>query len=195
MARSEREPDDATLVVQAREGNAEAFDTLVRRHYRAAYAVARGRVESPMDAEDVVQESFVRALERLDDCDPSRFTGWFLTIVRNRAHNARIYEARRGGVDPASARLSAPERAGSEGGEARVRRRELREELERAVATLSPIQREVLLLHDLEEMAHAEIAKIVGVSVGMSRYHLMQARRRLRDELDEETLEANGHES
>ena len=182
MGRSERGPNDETLVLRAREGDAAAFETLVRRHYRAAYAIARGRVESPMDAEDVVQDSFVRALERLDECDPGRFAGWLLTIVRNRAHNARIYEGRRAGVDPEAAGLRA--RGGEEGdGEARVRRRELREELEAAIAVLSPVQREVLLLHDLEGLPHAEIASAVGVSVGMSRYHLMQARRRIREEL------------
>jgi len=185
MGRSERELDDAALVLQARGGDARAFEALVRRYYRAAFAVALARLDGPMDAEDVLQDAFVRALERLDECDPKRFVGWLFTIVRNRAHNARIYEHRRQGVDPDEARLSASAEAE---GARRVERRELRETLEAAMGTLSEIQREVLLLHDLEGMKHAEIAAAVGVTVGMSRYHLMQARRRMRAELDAEAL-------
>jgi len=190
MDRSERELDDAALVLRARDGDARAFEALVRRNYRAAFAVALARLEGPMDAEDVVQDAFVRALERLDECDPKRFAGWLLTIVRNRAHNARIYERRRQGVDPEEAGLSS---SGDAEGVGRVERRELRETLEAAIDTLPQIQREVLLLHDLEGMKHAEIAGTVGVSVGMSRYHLMQARRRMRAELGAQALEVHGH--
>lgn len=189
MDRSAQGLQDADLVLRARRGDAAAFEMLVRRHYRSAFAVARSRVESPMDAEDVVQDAFIKALERLDDCDPERFIGWFLTLVRNRAHNTRIYEGRRGGVDPEESGL-ADEDDGAAGDVARA---EVREALDRAIQTLSPVQREVLLLHDLDGLKHAEIAETVGVSVGMSRYHLMQARRKMRDELDLDALEVHGH--
>jgi len=147
-----------------------------------------------MDAEDVVQDAFIRALERIEDCDPNRFAGWFLTVVRNRAHNLRVYEGRRGGVDPENVQM--PGGPGSAGGTARdLARAELRRALEDAVSLLSPIQREVLLLHDLEGMKHAEIAESAGCSVGMSRYHLMQARRSMRRELDRDALEVQDHGS
>jgi RNA polymerase sigma-70 factor (ECF subfamily) len=57
---------DAELVQRCRAGDAHAFDALVRRHYRAAYAVAFAVMRNAMDAEDVVQDGFVKALERLD---------------------------------------------------------------------------------------------------------------------------------
>ncbi len=191
MGRDEGVADDAELVLEARRGDAGAFETLVRRHYRAAFAVARARVESAMDAEDVVQDAFVRALERLDECDPERFAGWLLAIVRNHAHNVRAYEARRRGEDPESPNLQGAAAVGS-AGEGRAERSELRATLEAALDTLSPIQREVLLLHDLEGLGHAEIGEIVSVSTGMSRYHLMQARRAMREALGDRT-EAHGH--
>jgi RNA polymerase sigma-70 factor (ECF subfamily) len=145
-----------------------------------------------MDAEDVVQDAFVRALERLDDCEPGKFAGWLLTVVRNRAHNLRIYEGRRGGVDPEETPLS----SGPDGGTSRdLSRSELRGALEEAVSSLTPIQREVLLLHDLEELKHADIAESVAISVGMSRYHLMQARRTMRSVLDRDALEVEGDDS
>ena len=79
---------DATLVERTRRGDAAAFDTLVRRHLRAAYAVALARVGEPADAEDVCQDAFITALRRIDDCrQPDRFAAWLLRIVRNRAHD------------------------------------------------------------------------------------------------------------
>ena len=79
---------DATLVERTRRGDAAAFDALVRRHLRAAYAVALARVGEPADAEDVCQDGFITALRRIDDCrQPDRFAAWLLRIVRNRAHD------------------------------------------------------------------------------------------------------------
>ena len=72
--------------------DAAAFDALVRRHYRTAYVVAFGVLVNAHDAEEVCQESFVKALERLDDCrDPDRFAPWLMTIVRHRALSYRSY--------------------------------------------------------------------------------------------------------
>src|SRR5262249_56976677 len=74
------------LVVRAQRGDAPAFAALVRRFLRAAYAVALAIVRRRADAEDVAQDAFVLALERIGSCrEPARFAGWLLTIVRNRA--------------------------------------------------------------------------------------------------------------
>ena len=56
----------------------------VRRHLRAAHAVARAKLDNPGDADDVCQDAFIKALERIDDCrNPDGFRAWLLTIVRN----------------------------------------------------------------------------------------------------------------
>src|SRR5688500_3546073 len=82
--------DTGDLVRRARAGDAGAFEQLVRRHLRAAYSVALGVTNDPADAEDVAQDAFIAALERLDECrDPDRFSGWLLRIVRNRALNLK----------------------------------------------------------------------------------------------------------
>ena len=84
---------DARLVRRAREGDAAAYETLVRRHLNTAYAVALAELADRGDAEDAVQDSFIMALERLDDCrDPSAFAGWLRRIVRNRARSVRRRE-------------------------------------------------------------------------------------------------------
>ena len=171
------------LVLRARAGDARAFEDLVRGHYRAAYATARALTGNDMDAEDVVQDGFIRALERLDECDPDRFAGWLLTIVRNRAHNVREREQVRAGtaiedVDP----------AGLDRADRETERNELQQALDQAMAQLSPIQREIVLLHDLEGWRHREIAESLKMSEVMARQHLFQARKRLRELLPRDDL-------
>jgi RNA polymerase sigma-70 factor (ECF subfamily) len=172
--------DTGRLVRLARSGDSAAFEQLVRRHLRAAYAVALGVTGDPDDAEDVAQDSFVVALERLNDCaDPDRFSAWLLKIVRNRALNLRRSRARRAAVPlhelsiPAS---SDPERD--------TDRALLRERLLEEMTNLTELQRQVLLLHDLEGFRHREVAESLGISEVSSRVHLFAARRALRGRLN-----------
>lgn len=175
-------PDsDAALVARALAGDADAFETLVRRHFRAAYAVALAFTREPADADDVCQDAFVRAYERLGDCrQPDRFGAWLAQIVRNRARNRLAYFRIRRALPLASAEDRASTRASPS---ADAEREELRRALLSALGRLPSIQREVVMLHDLEGMKHGEIAELVGCSEGMSRRHLSDARRVLRREL------------
>lgn len=176
--------DTRDLVARARAGDAEAFEALVRAHYRAAYATALAVTGTPMDAEDAVQDGFIRALERLDECDPDRFPGWLLTIVRNRAHNLRDRERVRAGAPVDEGFLPSAGRT-----DARAERLELRAALEAALGALSPVQREIVLLHDLEGWKHREIAEALGLSEVMARQHLFKARQRLRARLGESDVD------
>ena len=176
---------DALLVERARRGDAAAFESLVRKHYRAAYAVALGVLGSPMDAEDACQDAFIRALERLDEIRrPERFAAWLLQIVRNRARNLHSYRRVR-----ASQPLETVSAAGSENPGSDAVRGELREKLESALQDLSDLQRQVVLLHDLDGWKHREIADVLDISEGMSRQHLFHAHRILRERLDVNVLE------
>lgn len=170
----------ATLVVRAQRGEAAAFGELVRRHLRAAYAVALAIVGRSADAEDVAQDAFAAALERIETCrEPARFSGWLLQIVRNRALN--WLDRRR--LRDVGATGDAPVGAATEPARAELAGR--RERIAAALAALTPAQREVVLLHDLEEWTHGEIAEALGISEVMSRQHLFCARRVLREELAE----------
>jgi RNA polymerase sigma-70 factor (ECF subfamily) len=166
------------LVKRARRGDAAAFEVLVRRHYGAAYAVALALTGNTMDAEDVVQDAFVRALERLDSCQPDRFSGWLCTIVRNHAHTVRARERLRAGEE-----LELADPPGRDRADRAAERNELVRTLEAALVGLSPVQREIVLLHDLEGWRHREIAHALGISEVMTRQHLFQARRTLRTSL------------
>jgi RNA polymerase sigma-70 factor, ECF subfamily len=172
--------DVAQLVERTRAGEPAAAERLVRLHMGAAYAVAFSVTRNAEDAEDVAQDSFVHALERLDECrEPARFAGWLLRIVRNRSLNHTRYLRRRAAapLDDATAAPSRDDPAGD------AERAELREKLTRAVAGLTPTQREVLLLHDLEGWKHREIAEALDMPDGTVRYHLFQARRAARGRL------------
>lgn len=179
---------DASLVARVRAGEADAFDRLARRHYRTAFAVALARTTNRADAEDVCHDAFVRAAERLEQCrNPERFAAWLCMIVRNRARNARAkaFVRRTLSLEHSSA-------ASGDDPHQSLERSELRKQLVWALAKLSRVEREVVLLHDLNDLTHAEVAAIVGTSPGMSRQHLFKARRRLRALLGELTADDVG---
>ena len=162
---------------RARRGDAGAFEALLRRYFRASYLVALSQLGERAEAEDACQDAFVRAWEHLRDCrEPHRFGAWLLRIVRNTAHNRRDYlRVRR--TEPLDD--DAPGHA-VESSEDDLERHELGRALLTALAKLGPIQREVVLLHDLDDWPHARIAELLEISEVMSRRHLSDARKRLR---------------
>ncbi len=204
--------DAARLVERALAGDAEAADTLVRRHMGAAYAVALAVTRNPQDAEDVAQDAFVAALERLDDCVPEeKFRGWLLVIARNRAldlrrrQRVRLAEpldaprgAGRAGAGPAAGDGAPPLGATLASGDAgplrAAERADARAHLLAALATLTEARRTVVLLHDLEGWSHREIGEHLGIAEGTVRAHLFWARRALRERLSPELRRQADHD-
>jgi len=170
---------DGELVRRARKGDRRAFGTLVDRYGRAAYSVALSVTRRHEDAEDAAQEAFVVALERLDECrDPERFGGWLMTIVRNRSKNLLRRESIRQTdeiPESASTRRAGPDEV--------TETKELRAVLEEAMEELSEVQREIVILHDLEGWKHREIAERLDLPSGTVRSHLHFARKALRKTL------------
>ena len=170
------EAEDTVLVARARRGDAAALEVLVRRYLRACYAVALSVVRSTADAEDLAQEALMGAMQRLDQCrEPKHFARWLFQAVRHRAFNhlerSKLH-----------ATLLQRETRGDliEGEASWVR---LRRRLLESLQQLSETQREVVLLHDLEDWTHGEIATALNISEVMSRQHLFVARRLLREHL------------
>ena len=174
-----KERTDGDLVRAALEGRTQDFGVLVSRYMRPGYLVALSVTGNPEDAEDVAQEAFLVALERLEDCrNPEKFGGWFLTIVRNRARNLLRRERLRRGEE-----LTPEISPGKGGPDEDLKRMEIREKLEEGLEGLSEVRREVLLLHDLEGWKHREIGERLGIPDGTVRSHLHFARKHLRDRL------------
>jgi RNA polymerase sigma-70 factor (ECF subfamily) len=168
--------DDASLVARVQRGDLTAFDTLVRRHTARAYVLARRVLGDADDAEDLVQDAFIRALERIDTFDVERaFAPWFFRLLLNLGLNARKSRALRhpeAMPHNVPSREDAPDRLAERG--------EIRERFVAALAALSPRQRVIVSLYDVDAMSSVEIARMLGVTQETVRWHLHQARRTLR---------------
>jgi RNA polymerase sigma-70 factor (ECF subfamily) len=142
-----------------------------------------------MDAEDVCQDAFVKASDKLDNCrNAEKFAAWLLQIVRNRARNFLDYRRVRTAqpIDTLSV-------ASTLSSDRDAEQAELRNVLEEALTQLSDVQRDVVLLHDLEGWKHREIGESLGLSEGAARQHLFSARRKLRELLGAGTLEEHSN--
>ena len=159
-----------------RGGETQAFDQLVRRHQGRALAVARRIVGSREEAEDVVQESFLRALDRMDSFQLGRpFSPWLLRIVANRSLNRRK-SMRAQSLAPIPEELPAH----GDSPEDAEERRQVRERIARALGELSETQRLVVRLCALDGFAGREIAEMLGMQEPTVRWTLHAARRKLR---------------
>ena len=172
-------PNDSELVLRARRGEELALSMLIERYQKPAYALALSVIGRHEDAEDVAQESFLVALEQLDECrSPERFAGWFMTIVRNRSRNLIRRESLRETSDlprGTRSRIPTPDKIAETS--------ELRGILQQAIASLPEVQQQVVLLHDLEGWKHREIAERLGLPSGTVRSHLHFARKALKGAL------------
>lgn len=176
LVRAQEAIQDVPLVERVLDGDAEAYDELVRRHMRRAFSIAYRILEHREDAEDVVQDAFVRALERLDSLHRGRpFAPWFHRIVVNQSLNHRRKRRVRT-TEPLAEELV----AGGPDPEQETGQVRLRERLRSALAELPERQRTIVLLSELEGMTSAEIAEVLDVAPGTVRWHLHQAREALR---------------
>jgi RNA polymerase sigma-70 factor (ECF subfamily) len=153
------------------------FETLFLPHLDAACNLARVLTRNEHDAEDVVQESYLRALRSF----PSFRGGaagrpWFLTIVRNTSFTLR--RNNRFQADHAEFREEL-HAGGGDTPEAESLGRERRQTLERCVQKLPSDFREVIVLREMEELCYQEIAEITGVPQGTVMSRLSRARARL----------------
>ncbi|MBV9108603.1 MAG: sigma-70 family RNA polymerase sigma factor [Gemmatimonadetes bacterium] len=171
--------DEPALVERVRGGDAAAFETLVNRYMRRAFAVAYRLMGQKEDAEDLVQETFMAVLQRIGTFEAGRpFAPWFFRILVNRGLNARKARSLRT-VD------EIPESTAAHGPtpEREAERTELRDRLRTAMAALPARQRVIVELFELEGFGGPEIAEILEISDGTVRWHLHEARKTLKKAL------------
>jgi RNA polymerase sigma-70 factor (ECF subfamily) len=184
---------EASLVTAAKLGDPRAFEELVARHERRAFATAHRITGNREDAEDVVQESFHKAFRHLATFqEKARFSSWLTRIVMNEAYmllrqRRRMMEVlpqnpeeAESAPDPFVDRSPSPEES--------YWRRERKELLTKAVNRLRPTIREAILARDLEERSVEETAHLLGTSPGAVKARLFHARRMLRRRLNPELL-------
>ncbi len=162
---------DATLVRRVLEGDTAAFTQLVDRHAAACTRFAMRMLGNREDAEDVTQESFLRAYRSLARYEERQaFRTWLFQILVNRCRTAAVRRLRRQRMflvdDRAVASASVRPVADSTG---------LRTELYRAIDTLDPDQREAFLLKHVEQLSYDEMTEATGVGVSALKMRVKRA--------------------
>ncbi len=171
--------DEPALVVRVQQGDAEAYAVLVQRHLARGYRIAWRVLQHREDAEDAVQDAFLRALERIDQCDPERSFGpWFFRIVATTAIN-RQRSARRRETEELSEREISAAVGPADAASLSI----LRSDVDAALATLPPVQRHLIELVTFEEFTPTEAAQLLDMPPGTARWHLHEARKALRTQL------------
>jgi len=152
-------------------------------HLDAAYNLARWMMRHDQDAEDVVQEAFLRAFRYFQNFEGETGRSWILQIVRNTCYTWLARQRPATGT-PATNRLVADVVSPSPDPETMLTRHEDRQLLLQAVEALPAEFREVIVLREFEGLAYKEIARIVEVPVGTVMSRLARGRERLHESLD-----------
>ena len=177
-------PDFHERVIAAREGCDVAFSELVRATYDDTYTLALRLTGNPEDADDVAQDTYLRAFRGLRRFrGDAAFTTWLYRITTNCAHSLR---GRRDHHDHEELTPEVIEREGAKrvGGvdpESLAERAELRDRLRVALVQLPPKLRDVVILRDVNDLAHDAIASRLGITEGAAKVRLHRARRRLHE--------------
>lgn len=183
----------ADLLQRIRAGDQEAFAELVRAHQSFAYALAMRYLRVHAEAEDVVQEAFLRVWRNIGGYDPAvKFSTWLYAIV-TRLSIDRTRHRRRWSLILVR-RDDAPEPATGSSLTDDIHRAGLVRSVHRLVKRLPRVQRMVFTLRDLQDLSVEEVAAITGMTASTIKANLCHARRRLRAWLTAEGLEEGGNE-
>ena len=185
--------NEGVLVRRAQAGDHEAFTALVRQYERHIYRLALNITKDPTDAEDVLQEAFLKAYSNLKSFQgDSRFYTWLVRIVVNEA----LMKLRKQRSAPAMVALDEPISDGEDqeirrdladwgdNPEQRFGKVELGGILNAAIESLELPYRMVVMLRDMEELSTEETAKALGISIPAAKSRLLRARLMLRHKLN-----------
>jgi len=182
--------EESELVSQARSGNTRAFSELLERYERKIFRLAQHITQNREDAEDVLQETFLKAYEHLDQFQGnSKFYTWVVRIAVNQAlmklrkrktdRTVSIDE----GIDTGEDIVVREIAAWDENPEQQYSRDEMNMILNTAVESLAPAYRTVFVLRDVEEFSTEETAEALELSIPAVKSRLLRARLQLREKL------------
>ena len=174
--------DVATVLARARQGDSDAFQALVERHSRRAFQLAYRITGNQQDAEEVVQESFIRAYRQLGRFEArAHFSTWLHRIVAN--CSVDLIRARRARFDHTSTDQLAPAEQ-PESSEPNPERLALSAQIERqvrsAMSALSPLERAAFALRHYDGRSIAEIGRTLGMGTSATKHSVFRAVRKLR---------------
>ena len=182
--------DEAALVARAKAGDAAAFSELVKQYERRVFRLAKQITQNDEDAEDVLQETFLKAYSHVADFQGnSRFYTWLVRIAVNEAL-MKLRKRRSDKTVPLDEPIDTGEdelvreiAVWDENPEQTYSREELAEILDQAVQSLKPAYRTVFVLRDIEELSIEETAEALNLSISAVKSRLLRARLQLREKL------------
>jgi RNA polymerase sigma-70 factor, ECF subfamily len=176
------EPDDRQLVQTIRSGDTDAFETLVRRKTSKVYALCYRIIGNSEDAKDISQLVFIKLWENLAKYDPQyAFDTWLYRMVTNVAIDFMRNKQSRDNAVNSNLRLV--KTAADAEQNVVVQRKEIENIFNDVAASLSPKQKTIFVMNQMEDLPSAEIAKILGCRESTVRNHLFNARKLMRQQL------------
>ena len=187
VIRNQRVDTDQALVAAAQAGDEDAVTALVHRYQHRLFNFAQAMTGNPADAEDLAQETFIRALRGLHrfrgDCS---FKNWLYRIAANAARSLHGSRQRRAAVWEARVESDEVDERHLAAGEESVERQAIRRQaIDRALAALPVNLRIPVVLRDVEGLEYHEIAAVMNVPIGTVMSRIFRGRRRLRPLLAE----------
>jgi RNA polymerase sigma-70 factor, ECF subfamily len=180
---------DAAAVALARDGDSEAFRALVERHSRAVYRLAHRMTGSPQDAEDVVQETFLKAYKQLSRFESrANFGTWLhriavncsIDLIRSRPHRESGHDT--SDLDQFSA--GDADRAAQASPERLMLSAEVQERVTAAMSSLSRMERAAFVLRHFEGQSIEEISRMLGLKTNATKHSVFRAVKKMRVALD-----------
>ena len=182
--------DESDLIARARQGDGQAFTLLVNRYERKIFRLAKHITHNVEDAEDVLQDTFLKAYEHLDGFqEQSKLYTWLVRIAVNESL-MKLRKRRTGkllsldeDIDTGEEKVAREIAVWDDNPEQRYSREEMQSILRQAIDGLAPIFRTVFVLRDVDELSTEEAAEALGISVPAVKSRLLRARLQLRDKL------------
>ena len=183
---------DAQAVARVRAGEPEAFRVLMERHGRAVHRLAFRMTGNEHDAEDVVQESFLRAFRNLDHFEArAQFGSWLHRIAANCAYDILRARARRlARIEPSDSSADLSVAADDPGPDRLLAGAEVRRRVQVALSRMSALERSAFTLRHLEGLSTAEIAQALGLQGEAAKQSVFRAVRKVREVLAEHAQDA-----
>jgi len=190
VAISKEQMTDEDVVTKVLQGETALFEIVMRRHNQRLYRVARAILHNEDEAEDVMQDAYVRAYEHLHQfAGRAKFSTWLTRIAVHEALARRQRSNRYQALEPVSegmGELMDGFASGSPNPEQQASNDEMRTLLEEAVEQLPDAYRGIFVLRDVEEMSTSEAADVLGITEENVKVRLHRARALLRKSLYEQ---------
>lgn len=178
-----KETTDEEIAIAVQSGDIDVFGELVHRYEAKMQRYARKFLSSQEDIEDLVQDVFIKAYTNMQSFDTNfRFSPWLYRI----AHNTFVNELKRKsrfGLGVFEADVLLPQLPSKESADTLVLENELKAEMEKTLADLSPKYREVLILHYFEDFSYQEISDILQIPVTTVGVRIMRAKQKIKPSL------------